>query len=214
MTSTWTISPWRDLSTAALLAEQQCRSWDLADIDANPEGWSFAPESREFLVYSLRELNGELTRRKRLASSPLAPKWGPEPRDRRAELEEIKRKVTLIDLIHSQVWREYERRGPHDVWCCCPLPGHEEKSPSFHIDERQQVWHCFGCGRGGDLFELARHLWSEGLFYKVADRLRELAGIATESSTPIATGPSAVTINGMSAPVKVAAPRRRPAYGR
>lgn len=182
MTSTWTPNPWRDLGTAILLNERECRQWDLTDIDKHPEGWAFAPESRSFLVFTIDEINREINRRKRLKLERGAPGFPGEQRDLSAELEEIKRRISLIDLIHSEVWREYERRGPHDVWCLCPLPGHVEKTPSFHIDEERQVFKCFGCNRGGDLFELARHLYGESLFHRVVSRLRELAGI--EAPTP------------------------------
>lgn len=175
--STWDTNPWRELATGQLLRELDCRKWDLSDVDQHPERWQFAPESRAFLVESIRKINGELSRRRGLLGKKSAPAWPDQPRDPRAELAEIKRRVSIIDLIHREVWREYERRGKHDVWLCCPLPGHDEQTPSFHINEEQQVWHCFGCGRGGDLFELARHLWGEGLFYRVADRLRGIAGL-------------------------------------
>jgi DNA primase len=35
---------------------------------------------------------------------------------------------------------------------CCPLPGHSEKTPSFHVNTRENYFHCFGCDRGGDVF--------------------------------------------------------------
>lgn len=180
MSTLWTINPFRDLGMAILQNELECRQWDLADLDSNPDGWDFAPESRAFLECTITALLEEIERRQRVASSGYAPAMPGEPRDRSAELEEIKRRVSLIDLIHREVWREYERRGPNDVWCCCPLPGHDEKTPSFHIDEERQVWHCFGCQRGGDVFALAAHLWGESLFHRVATRLRELAGIRPE----------------------------------
>ncbi|MFR6500897.1 MAG: DNA primase, partial [Collinsella sp.] len=44
---------------------------------------------------------------------------------------------------------ELKPRG-HDFWGCCPF--HGEKTPSFHIIPATQVWHCFGCGEGGDVF--------------------------------------------------------------
>ena len=36
---------------------------------------------------------------------------------------------------------------------CCPLPGHQEKTPSFHIDARKNFFYCYGCRRGGDVFK-------------------------------------------------------------
>lgn len=188
---TWTPNPWRDLGTAILFNERECRQWDLTDIDKHPEGWAFAPESRAFLVFTIDEINREINRRKRLRLERGAPGFPNEQRDLAAELEEIKRRVSLIDLIHSEVWREYERRGPHDVWCLCPLPGHSEKTPSFHIDEERQVFKCFGCDRGGDLFELAGHLYGEPLFARRVARLRVLAGIRhDETATDGRRGPA------------------------
>jgi DNA primase len=35
----------------------------------------------------------------------------------------------------------------------CPLPGHKEKTPSFTLDDHLGLFHCFGCGRGGDIFK-------------------------------------------------------------
>lgn len=46
-----------------------------------------------------------------------------------------------------------DRRG-HDFWASCPIPGHVDGAPSWHITDRQGAndhgsWHCFGCGSGG-----------------------------------------------------------------
>lgn len=173
----WVTNPFRDCGTDELLAELECRRWDLADVAAHPAGWQFAEESRAFLAWTVEQIRAELLRRWKLRARPQAPAWPPE-RDRKGELEEIKRRITVIDLVQFAVGRDvYDRRGPHDVWCRCPLPGHEEETPSFHIDTARQVWHCFGCGRGGSVFELARHLWDEPMFARVVERLRTLAGL-------------------------------------
>jgi hypothetical protein len=182
--SNWTDNPWRECTTATLLRELEVRQWDLAEIEAIPEAWNFCPSSRGMLVAMLEDISTELTRRKRLVGKPHAPGWPDLPkRDLGPELAEIKRRVSLTDVIGREVGRSFERRGKSDVWCRCPLPGHEEATPSFHVDEERQLFHCFGCGRGGDLFELCRHLWSEGTFVRVVDRLREIAGL--ENSTLI-----------------------------
>lgn len=41
----------------------------------------------------------------------------------------------------------------------CPLPDHQERTPSFTVDPDKNVWWCFGCLRGGDVVELARFAW-------------------------------------------------------
>lgn len=45
-----------------------------------------------------------------------------------------------------------ERRGEHngELWGICPI--HNERSSSMHVNEDDGVWHCFGCGAGGDVF--------------------------------------------------------------
>ncbi len=53
----------------------------------------------------------------------------------------------LVALVQETV--ELKPRG-HDLWGCCPF--HGEKTPSFHVIPATQVWHCFGCGLGGDCF--------------------------------------------------------------
>lgn len=66
--------------------------------------------------------------------------------------EEDKNKVRdatdLVALVQETV--ELKPRGSNDLWGCCPF--HGEKTPSFHVIPATQVWHCFGCGEGGDAF--------------------------------------------------------------
>jgi RepB DNA-primase from phage plasmid len=43
---------------------------------------------------------------------------------------------------------------------CCPLPDHDDPEPSCHVyDAAAEGWYCYGCGRGGDIYELAGELW-------------------------------------------------------
>lgn len=41
-----------------------------------------------------------------------------------------------------------QRAGQDEWWLCCPLPGHDENTPSFHMNDDGR-WYCFGCGQGG-----------------------------------------------------------------
>lgn len=60
------------------------------------------------------------------------------------------RQVASIQEIASQ-YTTLRRRGNKHVGLC---PFHSEKAPSFTVDDEKQLFHCFGCGAGGDIFTL------------------------------------------------------------
>ena len=66
------------------------------------------------------------------------------------EINEQIRQVSSIVEIASQ-YTTLKRRGRKHVGLC---PFHSEKTPSFTVDEEKQLFHCFGCGVGGDVFSL------------------------------------------------------------
>ena len=64
--------------------------------------------------------------------------------------EDIDRVRSATDLVQLASERmELKQRG-RLYWGCCPF--HGEKTPSFKIDPDTQLWHCFGCGKGGNVF--------------------------------------------------------------
>lgn len=68
--------------------------------------------------------------------------------------------IDLADLLHGPSgWRKVGNR-----WVCrCPLPGHDERSPSFTVFLETNSWYCFGaCQRGGDVVDLAAAAWGYG----------------------------------------------------
>ena len=66
-------------------------------------------------------------------------------------IEELKNKVNIVEVV--QRYCVLQRKGLSNYWARCPLPGHSEKTPSFTVNEPGQFYHCFGCGRGGDVIK-------------------------------------------------------------
>ena len=64
--------------------------------------------------------------------------------------EDIQKVREASDIVAIMGERTVLRQRGRDFWCCCPF--HNEKTPSCKIDPSTQLWHCFGCGEGGDVF--------------------------------------------------------------
>lgn len=71
------------------------------------------------------------------------------PRIPEEELARIKRDVSLLDLARSQGYA-LKKQGKDYVMLC---PFHEENTPSMLINEAKNVYHCFGCGAGGNVID-------------------------------------------------------------
>ena len=61
-------------------------------------------------------------------------------------LDELRDRTPLADLIGRKV--SLQRRGREHVGLC---PFHKEKTPSFTVNEEKAFYHCFGCGKGGNV---------------------------------------------------------------
>lgn len=84
----------------------------------------------------------------------------------RADIDRIRETVDIVDLI-SEVTKV--KKSGRTFMAVCPF--HEEKTPSMSIDRARGLYHCFGCGKGGDLFSFVEE--TQGL--KFADALEILA---------------------------------------
>jgi DNA primase len=82
--------------------------------------------------------------------------------------ERVRQATDILALVGETV--ELRQRGA-DWWGCCPF--HHEKSPSFHVNPSTGLWNCFGCHKGGDVFDyvMAReHLEFPDAIRYLADR--------------------------------------------
>src|SRR5581483_10477767 len=88
----------------------------------------------------------------------------------------IREKIDLVTLISEYI--PLKKMGRNFKTNC---PFHNEKSPSFVVSPERQIWHCFGCGKGGDCFTFLMEY--ENLeFIEALKTLGKRAGIEVELS--------------------------------
>jgi len=63
------------------------------------------------------------------------------------KIEEIRSSADIVDVISGYV--QLKKRGKNYIGLC---PFHQEKTPSFTVSNEKQIFHCFGCHAGGNLF--------------------------------------------------------------
>ena len=95
-----------------------------------------------------------------------------------SDVSEIKSKLDIVEIIGDYV--SIRKKG-QTYWGRCPF--HNEKTPSFSVSQERQTFHCFGCGKGGDIFTFImemEHLEFREALEKLADtagvKLQELRG--------------------------------------
>jgi DNA primase len=93
-------------------------------------------------------------------------------------VQKIKDRLSIVDVVAPYV--ELQRSGKTLKGRC---PFHSEKTPSFHVSEERNTYHCFGCQAGGDIFTFVQAM--EGLDFKGAlQQLAERAGVALNPVNP------------------------------
>lgn len=102
-------------------------------------------------------------------------------------INEIKEKTDILDLVSEYV--KLEKRGRNYIGLC---PFHDEKTPSFTVSEDKQICHCFGCKKGGNVFQFTQEI-KDISFVEAVKELGERANINVDvgdysnKSTQIAT---------------------------
>lgn len=87
------------------------------------------------------------------------------------KIEEIRTSTSIVDVISSFV--QLRKRGKNYVGLC---PFHQEKTPSFTVSEDKQIYHCFGCHAGGNVFKFLMDFKSIS-FVEAVKEVAEQVGI-------------------------------------
>ena len=87
-------------------------------------------------------------------------------------IDEIKNKNDIVDVIGSYVAL---KRSGRSYFGLCPF--HNEKSPSFAVSPDKQIFHCFGCGVGGNVFHFVSKIEGVG-FREAVEQLANRANVA------------------------------------
>jgi len=87
-------------------------------------------------------------------------------------LEEIRSRCDIVDIISEYVHLKPAGKGFKGL---CPF--HEEKTPSFMVSPEKQLFHCFGCGEGGNVFTFIMK-YEKVTFFEAVKMLAKKAGVA------------------------------------
>jgi DNA primase len=96
-------------------------------------------------------------------------------------IEEIRGRFNIVNLIETYVSLKKSGRGYVGL---CPF--HNEKTPSFHVNDEKGIFHCFGCGTGGDIFGFVMR-YNNFTFPEAVSELARRAGLRIEKSSLPAT---------------------------
>ncbi len=89
-------------------------------------------------------------------------------------LERVKQAADIVEVISAHT--DLRRQGSRWVGLC---PFHEERTPSFSVDAQEKLYHCFGCGVGGDTIKFIEE--KEGLgFAEAVELLADRYGVELE----------------------------------
>src|SRR5499425_2466176 len=86
--------------------------------------------------------------------------------------EKVKQQADIVRVIGEYV--QLKKAGQNFRGLC---PFHSEKTPSFNVHPARQIYHCFGCGKGGDIFSFVMEL-EKCEFPEAVRAVAEKCGIA------------------------------------
>ena len=92
-------------------------------------------------------------------------------------IDQVQEKTDIVDVISRYIPLKKTGRNYK-----APCPFHHEKTPSFVVSQDKQIYHCFGCGAGGNVFSFLMR-YENMQFPEAVETLAEKAGIAVPRST-------------------------------
>ncbi|HTL69673.1 MAG TPA: DNA primase [Candidatus Eisenbacteria bacterium] len=95
-----------------------------------------------------------------------------------ATLNQIQERLDIVEVVSGYLPL---RRAGRSFKACCPF--HGEKTPSFHVNPDKQIFHCFGCGAGGNIFGFVMKMEKKD-FREAVEMLAERAGIEIPDDRP------------------------------
>src|SRR3989344_5430474 len=95
-----------------------------------------------------------------------------------SSIQEIKDRLPILELVQDFV--QLKKAGTNYKGLC---PFHSEKTPSFVVTPAKQMWYCFGCNLGGDIFEFIK-LAENVEFGEALKILADRAGVELKKPTP------------------------------
>src|SRR2546427_11220258 len=91
-----------------------------------------------------------------------------------ATLEQVRAASDIVDVIGSYL--PLKSAGANFVTLC---PFHKKKTPSFNVNPHRQIFHCFGCHKGGDVFSFFQE-YENLTFTEAVRRLAQRARLPLE----------------------------------
>lgn len=88
-----------------------------------------------------------------------------------SKIEEIRNAANIVDVISEYV--QLRKRGRNYIGLC---PFHSEKTPSFTVSDEKQIYHCFGCHNGGNVYKFLME-YKKISFIEAVQELAEQLGI-------------------------------------
>lgn len=93
------------------------------------------------------------------------------------QIEEIRNSADIVDIVSGYV--QLRKRGKNFIGLC---PFHTEKTPSFTVSNEKQIYNCFGCGNGGNVFKFLMEFKNIS-FVEAVEELADHLGIKLESES-------------------------------